>query len=195
MKPHFHLQGEILAVPRGALAGYDPNSAREGRAAVSLSDRWLLSSFVAATMLGAPLMAAAQMPPPVTEALVPAHDYFGGKNVAIGECAPSGMLGSKKPCGDQKGSAKFLVTENLADGDYLLEIQYVAPAPRPVLLRVDDEPVVRALEEASGEPRWAMIGVYRLSGVFTTIEIESVAGFPAIGAVRLSLAARPDVSP
>lgn len=134
----------------------------------------------------APTVARAQLPPPVSEAIVPASAFFGGKNVAIGECAPPGMLGSAKPCDLKKGAAKFLVAENLDEGEYALDIEYWSAEPRPILLCVDEAPARRVLETAALERRWSRVGTYRLSGVFTTIEIESVAGFPAIAALRLT---------
>lgn len=137
-----------------------------------------------ATLVGT--VAQAQMPF-VTEARASAATYFAGRNVAVGDCVPALMLGPQKPCVERKGSAKFLFTENLAPGIYALEIEYMSAVARPVLLRVDDEPVVRALEAPAGAPCWERVGTYRLSGVFTTVEIESVGGFPAIGALRLSM--------
>lgn len=140
--------------------------------------------FVAlATLAGARGQAQA---PQASDVILPATGYFAGHGVAIGECAPEGMLGPKKPCGAGKGSAKFLFRQDLADGRYLLRIEYLSPDARPILLRVDDGPVTRALEAAAPSPRWEKAGEYDLGGVFTTVEIESVGSFPAIGALRLT---------
>jgi hypothetical protein len=145
-----------------------------------------LAIVIAAFATSSGTTAVAQAPP-VTEAKAAAASYFAGRNVAVGDCAPAPMLGPQKPCIERKGSAKFLFTQDLAPGLYALEIEYMSDVARPVLLRIDDEPVVRALEAPAAAPRWERVGVYRLSGVFTTVEIESVGGFPAIGALSLSM--------